>query len=96
MTAIMIDEEVDTDFIHLLDFHYATICEFRQHTGEEECDEAAEFRLVLSCCGEVWLLCEDHMLRVVNFVKNANMPEHNPKWGGCGGMPVHFTIVERL
>jgi hypothetical protein len=96
MTATIIEEEVDTDSITLLDFSYAPECEFRQHTGEEQCEEQAEYRLVLSCCAEVWLLCEDHMLRVVNFVKRARMPEHNPKWGGCGGMPVHFTIIERL
>lgn len=96
MTATIIEEDVDTDLTFMLDFHYAPECEFEQHTGEEDCEEVAEYRLVLSCCAEVWLLCEDHMLRVVNFVRNAKLPEHNPKWGGCGGYPVHFTIIERL
>lgn len=96
MTATIIEEEVDTDSILLLDFNHAPQCEYEQHVGKHECDEAAQYKMVLSCCAELWLMCEDHMLEAVNFVKNSPMPQHNPRWGGCGAYPVHFTIIERL
>ena len=95
MTATIIEEGVDTDLTFLLDFDYAPQCEIEEHMGDE-CDRPAEYKLVLSCCAEMWLLCEDHMLIIVNEMKKFRMPEHDPKWGGCGAAPVHFTIIERL
>lgn len=95
MTTTIDEVDVDTQNIFALDFTYAPECEFEEHAGEE-CDSAAEYRMILSCCAELWLLCEDHMLETVNYVKNTICPQHNPKWGGCGGAPIHFTIIERL
>lgn len=95
MTTTIEEIGVDTESIFELDFVYAPQCEFEEHAGEE-CDDAAEYKMVLSCCAEVWLLCEDHMLATVLYVKKAFMAQHNPKWGGCGAAPIHFTIIERM
>ena len=94
MTAVI--EDVDTDSILLLDFEYAPQCEYDEISGVEECDQEAEFKMVLSCCAEVWLCCEDHMLYLVDVIKKSIMAQHNPKWGGCGAAPIHFALIERL
>lgn len=96
MTATIVEQGVDTDSILLLDFDHAPQCEAEEHTGSDECLNAAEYKMILSCCAELWLMCEDHMLETVNYVNKAAMAQHNPRWGGCGGYPVHFTIIERL
>ena len=97
MTATILEEEVDTDITHLLDFLQAPQCEIKEHApGQDECLEAAEFKLVLSCCAEMWLLCEDHMLLAVSEFKKLRIPVHASELGGCGAENVSFAIIERL
>lgn len=96
MTTTIEETGVDTESITLLDFEYAPECEYREISGTEDCDDPAEYKMVLSCCAEVWLCCEDHMLHLVNVIKTSFMAQHNPKWGGCGAYPIHFTLIERL
>lgn len=96
MTATIIESDVDTDVISLLDFSYAPQCEYETFMEESHCDAEAEYKMVLSCCAETWLMCEDHMLQVVTWVKRARLPVHDENAGGCGAGPIHFTIIERL
>jgi hypothetical protein len=96
MTATIIEEEVDADSILLLDFDHAPQCEAQEQMNRGECLNPAEYKLVLSCCAELWLLCEDHMFEVVAYVKEHPNVMHNPALGGCGTVGVHFTLIERL
>lgn len=96
MTATIVEEEVDTDITSMLDFLQPPQCEIANITKLPECVNAAEFKMVLSCCAEMWLMCEDHMLMVVNEFKKMRMVEHDPAVGGCGGKFVKFTIIERI
>lgn len=94
MTATI--EETDTSTILWEEIDFAPQCEQGDHTNDDDCPLAAEYKMILSCCAAMFLMCEDHMLGLVNHVKKAKLPQHDPEFGGCGGYPVHFTIIEKI
>lgn len=82
--SVKIDGEIETTSIEDLDFEYEPPCELNL-VAFEECEHAAEWKIVLGCCATTFLFCEDHFLYVMDELK-SHMHEHNPDFGGCGGI----------
>ena len=58
MTATITEQEVDTDWITVLDFDHAIPCD-----GED--DHTAVWKIVTSCCGKNIFMCQEHMDRLL-------------------------------
>lgn len=46
----------DIESIELLDFEFAPPCE----DTTEECDQTAEWFWIMACCGQIYLICDEH------------------------------------
>lgn len=90
MTMIMSEVE------HHPIFTYAPECEWEnQSTKSEDCELAAKWSMRLSCCGELWLMCDMHKNKVLDIHKRMGKPMHDENDGGCGH-EIKNIIVEAL
>lgn len=64
MTATI--NEVDTDFLSILDFEYAPPCE-----TPSGCDETAKWKVRVGCCGHVWLLGQKCVDQIIEWYGQA-------------------------
>lgn len=58
--STMIDNDLGTDILSMLDFEHAPPCEVPRG-----CDGTAEWKVTVGCCGQLYLMCQecvDHLL----------------------------------
>ena len=88
--------ETDFEVIEFLDFDFAPPCE-----SEQGCDQTATWRVQLSCCGKVYLFCEEDYHLAQAFIRSIigplhQRPKNHPTWSeGCGYV-IERLIVEKL
>lgn len=63
MLATIMDSALDSDDLELIDFEEEIACD------TDECENAAEYRVRLSCCGYLILPCEDCLIESKNWLK---------------------------
>lgn len=74
MTATILDEGVDTDLFDALDFKEAVPCDWNsRHRSGPLCESEAEWKMILSCCGMVSLLCQGHVDKTLEKIKQFDM-----------------------
>lgn len=76
MTATINENDLDTDQIIELDFNLEVKCE------EEECSNAAKWKLLLACCKASFLLCQDCIDDFLVFYNDA-LKSSNKFWVQC-------------
>lgn len=77
--ATMIDPDLDT----LLGLEFAPPCE-NVSRADEACDNAAEWSLVLGCCGAVILYCSYHKDLLLGYLDDYRGElVHSEDAGGC-------------
>jgi hypothetical protein len=67
MTTIL-DERTEVSDISLLDFDYAEPCEGAK-VGGDKCPFSAKYVCMIIKCGCKFLLCEDCLFYIVNYIK---------------------------
>lgn len=84
--SVKVDGEAETTTIEHLDFEHEPPCELEK-VASEECSHAAEWKVVIGCCAETFLFCEDHFLEIMEYfrVNKNEFLQHNMDFGGCGG-----------
>jgi hypothetical protein len=90
MTTFMTD--LDADLLSLLDFEYAPPCEAADPDGTNGCDKTAEWKLIVSCCGAVWLLCEEHKELNVNVIAREMVVDCRSCGKSVPGSEIVFAI----
>lgn len=88
---------LDIEAIEHLDFSFAPPCEMTR--GEENiCDKCAEWKLVIACCGNTYLMCDQHKVEQLDYVtKHGGNLKHEPRLGGCGAEGnIHYMEVSPL
>lgn len=97
--STMIDEGLDTDTISLLDFEHDIPCDMNKYsTTAPSCDEAAEWKITLSCCGASLFLCQEHFDSILEAMARKNIIFTHPKPYGCGANDIThpITAAERI
>lgn len=72
MSATVIENDLDTDLLSVLDFEFAPPCEV-----PKGCDNTAEWKVTVSCCGQMYLMCQvcvDHLLEWHRDVSRLAVP----------------------
>jgi hypothetical protein len=100
MTATTVERGLDIASLHGLDFDIAVPCEWNREAiqrGETRptCPNEAEWRVVGSCCGAVWLICDEHFWKQVKACQMGNVA-HFESVGGCGAINVKIASATRL
>lgn len=62
----------DTDWLTLIDFESETACEAGIGGTMEDCDNPAEWRITVSCCGKSLLVCDYHNQQNINWTEAAD------------------------
>lgn len=87
MSTIM-EEALDSDMFVVLDFDYEVPCDMNQ------CDNAAEWRTVIVCCGRTVLYCDEDFQNILEAIGTYTFL-CDADSGGCGskmnGSPFIFT-----
>jgi hypothetical protein len=69
-------------------------------TFKEDCPNEAQYKVRRTCCGAIHLFCEDCMLTLFQFVKQAAKAGEKMKCQECGETflirPDHFTYLGRI
>lgn len=95
------DTDIDTDLIMSLDFEYAPQCEWNMYSAiYDQCPDEADWKLVLSCCGGMFLMCDPHKEKQLTLIslymaRKANLT-HDENRGGCGADGVKIILVEKI
>ena len=62
---------LDEDVLTVLDFEPALPCEWNASSKTKpRCDRAAEWKIVLSCCGGIGLVCGRHFDRMLEKINS--------------------------
>ena len=97
--STLIDEGLDTDSLTLLglDWSFAIPCDSVDENGEPDCDNPAEWKIQISCCGHVFFFCDLDKNHQLDAMEHAAYVTHLPPApGACGSQNVRVLSVERL
>lgn len=91
MTTTM--AESDTDILEVLDFEFEQPCENGLDDRIPDCSEKATWKSTLTCCGQVFLLCETHLLAAQAFMSRPFF-KLNHTYGptACGAKDIKITF----
>lgn len=91
-----VDMGLDIESIEALDFEYAPPCDW----NEGDCGKTAEWKMVVSCCGHMFLFCEQHkvtqLMLVEQVLASGGQIDHTDAPHACGAMDIRIILVERL
>lgn len=96
--STLIDEGVDTDTITVLDFDYAIPCDMNKFSETvPNCENVAEWKITLSCCGTNLFLCQEHLDSILEAMARDDVIFTHPKPYGCGNEMVKpIAAAEKL
>ena len=95
MSATLIDNDLDTDILGMLDFEFAPPCE-----APAGCDGTAEWTIRTGCCGHLYILCQECCDSILEWITRCKaMPALGIQCKQCDNIvPVNSFIhsVERI
>lgn len=86
--------DTEEDIIELMDFDYEVPCDSYDDDGSA-CANPAEWRIILSCCGRVALMCDPHYQGILDWIGTARFRDTAPV--GCGAITDNpFSYVGKI
>ena len=99
MTSTFSETDLDFSVLDALDFEHEVPCDWNTLPSNSgpACEDAAEWKIVVSCCGAFFFWCDKHKDEEIQIMaKFPNGIGHLELDGGCGSTTSNIFSVERI